>query len=213
MCSNPRHQNGEVKINSHKALPDTFAARSHTSATLLCWAYPSQLGRRSAPLAALPPYHHGNHIPPAKQADSRTKVEKLCVFVDCHSLLLFPPGTPFILSLPLSAGNRCPASHHKYLLITIAGDSWSTQTDNLWARIQFSHIRPSRGQMGLPGRRVTDYFEVLPGCLVKAPGLQSKGPQERREGERGRRKDRDQSGEEKKGKEKPEASRGNERRE
>lgn len=37
-----------------------------------------------------------------------------------HSLFLFLPS---IHSPRLSAGNRCPASPHKYLLITIAGDS------------------------------------------------------------------------------------------
>lgn len=37
--------------------------------------------------------------------------------------------------------------------------------------------------MGLLRWRVTDYFEVLLGCLVKAPGLQNEGPQERRGGD------------------------------
>lgn len=98
----------------------------------------------------------------------------------CSSVYLTLPP---VVSLPLSAGNRCPASPHKYLLITITGDSWSTQTNNLRVHIQFSHIHSGRGQMGLLRRRVTDYFEFLLGCLVKAPGLQNEGPQETRGGD------------------------------
>lgn len=62
--------------------------------------------------------------------------------------------------------------------------------------------------MGLLWLRVTDYFEVLPGCLVKAPGLQNERPQERRGWGKGREEDQDQREEEKKGKEKPEGERG-----
>lgn len=81
--------------------------------------------------------------------------------------------------------------------------------DNLRVHVQFSHIHPSRGQMGLLRRRATDYFVVLLGCLVKAPmGYKMRGHR-RGEDEKkgGGKKDGDHCGEEKKGQEKPEASR------
>lgn len=62
--------------------------------------------------------------------------------------------------------------------------------------------------MGLLRRRVTDDFEVLLGCLLKAPVLQNDGPQEP---QRGGKKEEKGSGSkwrrEKKGEKKPEASR------
>ncbi len=108
-------------------------------------------------------------------------------------------------SVPLSAGNRFPASPYKYLLITISDDSWGTLVDNLQVHIHSSHIHPCRGQMGLLRQRVTDYSEVPMGCLVKAPGLQSEGLQEKQEWEKVRKRIRIKV--EKKGQEKPEVSR------
>ena len=54
--------------------------------------------------------------------------------------------------------------------------------------------------MGLLRQRVTDYFEVLLSCLVRAPGPQDEGPQEEEERRGGG------INEEKIGAEKPEVS-------
>lgn len=145
------HNNCEVEIDANKAFPDTLTVRNHTTLRYCVGRTPANRD------VALLPSQPSLYIAMATPSRLKSKLvvsgkwKALCISFLLlsslyHPLLLFLPDAPLSLSLPLSAGNRCPPSRHKYLLITIAGDSWSTQMDNLWVHIRFSHTHTTRAE-------------------------------------------------------------------
>ena len=124
--SNHKHQRTERQTQQ------SSSRRSLSEITLLLryCVRRTPANRDAAPLPSQP------SLPVTIATPSRLQ-SKLVVGGRCKSFVhLFPPLHPLpsfsitlFLFLPsihfprLSAGNRCPASPHKYLLITFAGDS------------------------------------------------------------------------------------------
>lgn len=122
------HNNCEVEIDANKAFPDTLTVRNHTTLRYCVGRTPANRD------VALLPSQPSLYIAMATPSRLKSKLvvsgkwKALCISFLLlsslyHPLLLFLPDAPLSLSLPLSAGNRCPPGRHKYLLITIAGDS------------------------------------------------------------------------------------------
>lgn len=140
--------------------------RSHTSAMLLCQEDPQPTG---TPITMATPSCLKSKLVVGGRCKRFVHLFLSILYhLSLSFFALLSTITASILSPFLSAVNRCPAIPHKYLLITITSDSWSTQMDNLWLHKQFCHIYTCRGQMGLL-RDTTMRFSWAAWCKHQKP--------------------------------------------